>query len=282
MPTSRLVAGVLAWLCVALPARANEPSIQLLGWSGDEQRFAVREYDHTDLGESGMDEATPCPGYVDHEGKPFIGSLTLSVYEKGTQRASFPIQDGNACTPPKEAKARLTRAKQALAKLGIDLKQKKVGTQLTPDAEGHIRVNEGPGAPYTLVAEHRQPPKKTAARKVDSTPSARGQDTKAPAEEEESSAEEDPTTPVEVNYSLVISVNKGGERRQLFSREVKGSYTPTLGGRYSTELNQVWLSPTGQTLVFITLSSSGNMRGHEDALEVLGALSWAGAPLVLR
>jgi hypothetical protein len=266
MPLSRLVAGVLALLCFALPARANPPSIQLLGWSGDEQRFAVREYDHTDLGESGMDEPPPpCPGYVDHEGKPFTGSLTLSVYEKGKQRDSFSIQDGAPCTPPKEAKARLAQAKQALAKLGIDLKQKKVGTELTPDAEGRIRVNEGPGAPYTLVAEHRQPPKKKAA-----------------AQEAESSAEEDPNVPVEVNYSLVVSVDKDGKRRQLFSRKVEGTYTPMLGGRYSTELNRVWLSPTGQTLVFITLTSSGNMRGREESLEVLGALSWAGAPLVLR
>jgi predicted secreted protein len=68
----RLAAFFLA-LAVALPAWANFQSLQILGWSADEQRFALRLYDEEDS--EGVEEKSFCPGYVDHEGRPFRGSL---------------------------------------------------------------------------------------------------------------------------------------------------------------------------------------------------------------
>jgi hypothetical protein len=53
-------------------------------------------------------------------------------------------------------------------------------------------------------------------------------------------------------------------------------------GFYETRLWRVWLSPTGKTVVFLGISSSGNMRSFNASVDVLGVRSWAGEPLVLR
>jgi hypothetical protein len=264
MPSSRLLAPLLAVLTLALPARAHQ-SLQVVGWSADEQRFAVRRFELEEGDPSmGDDEESFCPGYVDHEGKKFRGALKLAVYEKGKQLATYSIQDAGTCTPPKLARARLDRAKQELAKLGIDLKQKEPGTELLPGEDATITVSEGPGAPYTLEAEEQVKETNLKGRAL--------------TEEEENDAHSERR----VKGQLLVFLNQGGKRRQVLSQKVDGSYTPMMAGHHWTKLARVWLSPGGRTVVVISETSSGNMRGASQSLDVMGVLSWSGTPLVLR
>ncbi|WP_224250180.1 hypothetical protein [Hyalangium gracile] len=154
IPSSRLAVSLLALLTAALPAWADKESLQIIGWSADEQRFAVRVYTDETTGMEAEDEPF-CPGYVNHQGEKFRGSLMLGVYDKDKKPTWFDIQDSGECTPPKKAKERLEKAKKALAALGIDLAQKKPGTELTPDKKGQLTIKEGPGSPYTLEAENQ-------------------------------------------------------------------------------------------------------------------------------
>jgi len=272
MPTSRLAATLLALLTVSLPAWAGEQSIQLIGWSADEQRFAVRVYtDETSDMEA--EEAPFCPGYVNHQGRKFRGSLTLAVYDKDQKPTGFPIQDSGKCTPPKKAKERLEKAKKELATLGIDLNQKKPGTELTPDKKGLLTINEGPGAPYTLEAEEQV---EETLEGVDPFKKPKTQEEREEQEYQEAVADR------HVKGELVVFVRQGSERRKLLSQKVEGRFTPMQAGHHETKLYRVWLSPSGKTVVFITRTSSGNMRDLNISQQVLGTLRWEGVPLVLR
>jgi hypothetical protein len=273
MPSTRLFAALLAFLAVSLPAEALEESFEIIGWSADEQRFAVRQFalDTTDMGGN----ETYCPGYVDHKGEQFRGALKLGVFEKGKKPTWFPIQDNGKCTPPKKSRERLEKAKQQLATLGIDLKEKKPGTELLPE-NGLVTVKEGPGAPYTIESEEQV--KDTLKGK------ANAKKGKAPAKEEEESEEEEEEldAPHQVKGELVVFLRQGSERRQLFSEKVDGTYTPMHAGHYTVKLAKVWLSPSGKTVVIISQTSSGDMRYQDVSLRVLGVQRWDGTPLVLR
>jgi hypothetical protein len=76
MLSPRLVITLLALLTFALPAWAAKQTLQVIGWSADEQRFAVRLYtdEISDL-ELEVQDIPFCPGYVNHEGKKFRGSM---------------------------------------------------------------------------------------------------------------------------------------------------------------------------------------------------------------
>ena len=137
---------------------------QLIGSSEDEQRFVFRVYaDATgaDALSSEVEEEEPkdplrgadgfCKGYVNHEGKPFRGSLELQVFDKSGRVEVLPIQDDGPCTPPKRAAQRLTEAKKKLAGLGISLERR--GPVLVPKPEKkemRLEVKQGAQAPYTL------------------------------------------------------------------------------------------------------------------------------------
>jgi hypothetical protein len=267
MPSSRLLCSLLpVLLTFALPAWGQQ-SLQVVGWSSDEQRLVVRLYELEEVDPSmGDDEESLCPGYVNHEGNKFRGSLQLVVYEKGKRLAAYPIQDLEPCTPPKQARARLDKAKQELAKLGIDLKQKQPGTALATDKDGKITVTQGPGAPYTLEAEEQ------VTESVEARPKGMTLDD----DEFELHALR------QVKGALVLFVRQGSERRQLLSQKVEGSYTRMMAGRHSARLAQVWLSPSGKTLAVISETSSGNVRSTTQSVALMGVLSWSGAPLSLR
>ncbi len=102
-------------------------NVQVTGWSADETKLSVRgfELDETE-------QATECPGYVDHEGKKFIGKLVVAAYERGKLLQSWVVQDYPTCTSPADAKQTLLEAKAKFKKLGIDLNNK--GTQLPCDS----------------------------------------------------------------------------------------------------------------------------------------------------
>jgi hypothetical protein len=270
LPSSRFAATLLALSTLALPAGAADNLLDPIGWSADEQRVAVRVFEYA--GEFDDEENHDCPGYVDHKGETFRGALRFEVYEKGKRTATFPIQDSGKCTPPKTAKARLTQAKAELAKLGIDLALKQPGTELTPERKegvALVTVKEGPGAPYTLEGE--QQVKVEIVRESSEGP---------PPEEEDEG--ERMSHEHKVKGALVVFVRKDGERRKLVSKKIQGSYTPIIGEMHEVNLAKVWLSPTGKTAVFLSELMDGSMRGRTHVLSVMGAVSWEGAPLVLR
>lgn len=117
------------------PQYFGHEQASLIGFSKDETAFAYRHYFRIVLDEG--DEIAEeegrgwprCRGYIDHEGKRFVGTLRLVLVQAGRE-TSFAIQDqpqpGDpaSCTALKVAQKRLAEAKQALEKAGIDLKQK--------------------------------------------------------------------------------------------------------------------------------------------------------------
>ncbi len=271
LTASRLATALLA-LSISLPAWAADNLIEPIGWSADEQRVAVRVYHFVDT-EFDDEAVSDCKGYVDHKGAAFTGSLSFAVYEKGKQVATFPIQDSDKCTPPKTAKARLTKAKEELLKLGIDLKLKQPGTILTPkpikDGAGvAVTLTEGPGAPYTLEAVREGTLEFTGA------PSE--------AEGEEAAEEDDVNRERREKGELVVYVKKDGQRKKLAARKYDYTYLPAIGDMLEVSLAQVWLSPQGKTTVFLSEYVAGMMRGRTDSFEVMGGASWDGVPLVLR
>lgn len=267
----RLVSLVLV-LAVTLPAWAGEQSLQVIGWSADEQRFAVRVYDEE---RQSTKEEEFCPGYVNHRGERFLGSLKLGVSEPGKTPSWFPIQDDGKCTPPKKARERLEKAKQELARLGIDLERKQPGTELKPDVKGRVALSEGPGAPYTFEFEQQV------------TLSVKGKDKadtgKAKTQEElEDEAHADKFREHEVKGDMVVFVRKGTERQKLLSEPVNGTSTPGNGEFHEVRLHSVWLSPSGKRAVFISGTIDG---GHQDStrvLRILGVVGLDGEPVVLR
>lgn len=280
--TPRFVLGLSALLLGAAPAWASNDLRHVIGWSADEQRFVVRVFEYG-WGDDFNEESAPpeCPGYVDHKGEKFIGSLHFELYEKGQKTATFPIQDSGKCTPPKKAKERLTQAKEALAKQGIDLAQKQPGTELkAEDKDGLaiVTVKEGPGAPYTLEAEQH-----VETFIVKEVPGPKGKGKKKVLKPVKGEVEgEDEGADQEVHGQLVVYVRKGEERRQLVTSKFDGSCNPMFSMCPNEVLERVWLSPQGKTVVFIGHYMSGNMRARVDYTEVLGAVSWEGTPLVLR
>jgi hypothetical protein len=265
----RLAALFLA-LVAALPAWANYQSLEILGWSSDEQRFALRVYDDTS---SPGDSEKSCPGYVNHKGNPFTGSLKLGVYEQGKEPIWFPIQDAGKCTPPKKARERLDKAKQELARLGIDLGQKQPGTQLGLDSKGKILVKEGPGAPYTFEYEQQ----------VETSVKDKGRARKAKTQEEEEEEElEDEFRVNEMKGEMVVFVRKGEARTKLFSEPVYATFIPGHGEQHDVRLANVWLSPSGKRAVFISQTHHGHPRDSAHTLRILGMVSVDGTPVVLR
>jgi hypothetical protein len=257
-------------LATALPAWANFQSLEILGWSSDEQRFALRLYDEED---SEGEEGKPyCPGYVDHQGQSFHGSLKLGVYEQGKKPTWFPIQDSGKCTPPKKARERLDKAKQELARLGIDLSQKQPGTRLGPNAKGQVTVNEGSGAPYTFEYEQQ----------VKTSVKDKGRTQKAKTQEDEEEALEDEFRVNEMKGELVVFVRKGDARTKLFSEPVYATFIPGHGEQHDVRLANVWLSPSGKRAVFISATHDGHPRDSKHTLRILGMVSVDGMPVVLR
>lgn len=278
LPSSRFAAALLALSSVAAPAWAANNLLEPIGWSADEQRVAVRAYDYVDT-EFDSEAVRDCKGYVDHQGESFTGALRFEVYEKGKKVASFPIQDSDKCTPPKKARARLTQAKAALLKLGIDLGLKQPGTVLTPKSTEKgvaVAITEGPGAPYTLEAVRE------GTVEILRDPSEPAPEPRAADEEGEEEEVDDSEHERREKGALVVYVTKDGQRKKLASKKYDYTYLPQIGDMLDVKLAQVWLSPKGKSAVFISEYIAGTMRGRTDELAVMGGASWDGAPLVLR
>lgn len=104
---------------------SSHQQAQIIGWSEDEEYFAVRLYtlrteEHFET-DAGTGKPKDCPGYVDHNGEPFNGGLSIHVFKANRLVRSIQIQAADSCTAPSRARDSLLAAKSAMRQIGIDL-----------------------------------------------------------------------------------------------------------------------------------------------------------------
>jgi hypothetical protein len=250
----------LGALLAALPAHAatdplaqgtEDHDAQVIGWSSDGRRVAVRLYlIEPFTPRPAFGELPPCEGYVNHEGNAFRGGVVLLAYERGRLLTSFPIRDAERCTPPAEADKRLEAAKKKLGALGIQLEA--TGQEILSALEGpSIRVEQGAQAPYTIEYAERTTPQ---------APNAKSGKQRGTLEQE-------------------LYVRRGETRQKVLSRKVPYEYSTAMAGYLRTGLDRVWLSPSGNTIVVLGFERVGNMSGGRKSLRLLGMVGWSGTTL---
>jgi hypothetical protein len=250
----------LCALLLALPAHAardplaqglEDHEAQVIGWSADERRFAVRLYlrDAADF-ERKDDEIVACEGYVTHEGHPLRGGLVLLAYERGRLLSSFPIYEREKCTPPDVSQKRLEDATKKLGALGINLEVP--GQEFIPMLNGPtVTVSQGPQGSYVLEYEKR----------------LQGKAVDAKSAQERGTVEQD------------LYVRKGDTRQKLFTRKSSYTYSTRMNGYWEPGLSRVFTSPSGKTLVVLGHEITGNMASRRKSLRLLGVLGWSGDSL---
>jgi hypothetical protein len=251
----------LCALLFALPVQAALPDplvqgteaheAQILGWSADGKRFAVRLYLLPAFATRVAPEPPPfCEGYVTHENNYFRGGLVWLAYERGHLLSSFLILNPDTCTPVEEAEQRLANARKKLGELGIKLETP--GQELVPPINASvITVSQGPHAPYTIEYEEHA--------------TAQAPDTKAGKQRG--------------TLEQTVYVRKGAARQKVLGRKTPYEYPTAMMGYLKTGLDRVWLSPSGSTLVVIGYERVGNMGGGRKSLRMLGMLGWSGNTL---
>jgi hypothetical protein len=246
-------------LLLARPSLAKEESVasgsysfkvQLIGWSQDEQRFALRVFSEPEvfegIGSDDEDDKKPkdpwmgedgfCKGYVDHQGKPFSGSLALHVFERGKRVARLPIQDEGKCTPPKKAAERLAEAKKKLAALGVDLAL--TGTEfLSKAGTSQLDVKQGERAPYTL-------------RIIDE-----------PLPEKEP---EDGEDMVWFRTTLKLLLQRGDKQTPLWEKKINKKHSIMSG--YQHFVSHVYVSPSAGQVALLTTLYQGDMRDRKESV----------------
>lgn len=260
-PMNRLLSFLgLCTLLAALPVHAatdplaqgtDDHDAQVIGWSKDGTRVAVRLYLFEPFKpRPAFGEQPPCPGYLTHEGNPFRGGLVLLAYERGRLVSSFPIRDANTCTPSAEAEKRLEAAKKKLGELGIRLDAP--GQVLLAGVTGaRVTVEQGAQAPYTIEYAERATPQASGTK----SGNQRG------------------------TLEQEVSVRKGSARQKVLSRKGSYEYSTAAAGYFRSGLDQVWLSPSGSTMVIVGFERIGNMGGGRKSLRILGMAGWSGAAL---
>lgn len=250
----------LCALLLTLPAHAakdplargtEDHTAQLIGWSADEKRFALRLYlRDAAISDRKDDEPIACPGYTDNEGNPLRGGLVVLVYERGRLLSSFPIYDREKCTPPDVSKKRQEAATKKLAALGISLERR--GQYYVPKFQGPtVTVSEGAQAPYTLEYEER-------LQSTGADPSkglVRG------------TVEQD------------LYVRKGETRQKVLTRKAPYEYSTRMAGGWKAGLDLVFASPSGNTLVVLSHEFVANMASRRKSLRLMGVLSWSSGTL---
>jgi hypothetical protein len=247
----------------SLSTGANAIHVKALGWSKDEQRIAFQVYswlngtyeahqwDDPEGEEPVTDEESEpgpgrfCKGYVNHQGKPFRGSLVVPVYERGWRVGGTWILDDISCTPPEEAERLRTRAKQMLAELGIDSRRPGHAFILKPRGM-RMEVKTGRRAPYVLEYVNST---RLVPEAQEGTSRFRG--------------------------TLRLYLSKGGTRRMVFEKEFNTRYSSDSGSGYAVALSHVFVSPSGERLVVLAHERAENMRGTDEETWVTGVVDLA-------
>jgi hypothetical protein len=227
--------------------------VQLLGWSKDERRYALRIYDLPIAYEAAATEA-PCKGYVNHLGKPFHGGLSFTLYE-GTKRLSaWRIQDSDHCTAPEKARERLAKAKEELAKEGIDLSA--TGAVLLPPAKGPAPSVQKKGKKeiFTTVTELVVPHGPWARQVLE---------VRSSVEVEPFKTEDDPEAEFMRSSiaDFTVSLREGQSTVKLGEfRTKKIEWNSGDGASFTPRFDQLFLSPSGRRLVALAAFLTQDMR----------------------
>jgi hypothetical protein len=250
----------LCALLAALPAHAapdplaqgkEDHSAQVIGWSADGKRVAVRLFLTAPfMPRQAVGDVPLCEGYVNPEGNPFRGGAVLLVYERGRLLSSMPVRDADKCTPPAEATKRLEAARKKLSTLGIQLEVP--GQELLAELNAsQISVTKGAQTPYTIEYVER------------STPQARD----AKSGKQRGTLEQE------------VYVLRGQSRQKVLTRKVPYEYSTAMAGYWRTGLDRLWISPSGTTIVVLGFERVGNMSGGHKSLRLLGMAGWSGTAL---
>lgn len=220
--------------------------LQLIGWSKDEEWFAVRKY----LLSTASEDDEGCPGYVNHRGKQFNGGLSIVLYEGSHKSQSWAIQDERRCTPPEEARDKLAAAKAALAQRKID--PSVIGTVVLVSRKdkyastAQLTLPSGPWKGRTLEVEE--------AYEITDR-----------AEDEEVMYASN-----EAKATFTVSLRSGKELTQLAEYPLSGGYNPAGGGHWTPTFEGIVLAPSGERFVAIGHLSEGHMHGGSETSFIFG------------
>lgn len=251
--------------------------VQLLGWSKDERRYALRIYDVLDLG--GEEEPPPfCKGYVDHAGRKFRGGLSFVLYEGEKRIGAWRIQDLKTCTPLETAHERLAQAKAALAEQGIDL-----------EATGAILKGKAGQKPSTRTKGRKQTTVLTTTLVLPHGAWASKElevDCRVESQELSEDDEYPPLRRSSATFTLRLREGKRATALGEFRMDPI-DWSLHMAGHWSAEFDCLFISPSGRVLVGLARVKHGNMRysssprllfAHVDLAEHLGAGPRVNAP----
>lgn len=261
------VPGVLAVVLLALApgaAQAEEPvpslddqkattlDVQILGWSADERRYALRVYDLIEL--FGEEEPPPaCKGYVDHTGKKFLGGLSFVVYEGSRRIGGWRIQDAKKCTPPELARERLAQAKAALAEQGIDLTATGATLVGAPGQHPSVRT-KGKKRESRLTTRLSLPHGPWAGKQLEA-------DCVVEQQELSKKGEEDGMEVWRASATLTLRMVSGKNSAELGELKLGPSQSePGMSWIWSAGFDRALLSPSGKVLVPLAYVQHGDMR----------------------
>lgn len=272
------VPGVLAAVLLALApegAWAEEPvpslddqkattlDVQILGWSADERRYALRVYDLIEVFDE-EDGPPACKGYVDHTGKKFLGGLSFVVYEGSRRIGGWRIQDAKKCTPPETARERLAQAKAALAEQGIDLTA--TGAMLVGDPDQRPSVHKkGKKTESRLTTNLPLPHGPWAGKKLEA-------DCLVEEQEISKKVEGEKETVLRAQATLTLRLVSGKSSAALSKFQLGPSQQPNEGVSWiwSAGFDRALLSPSGKVLVPLAYVHHGDMRLNNKP-RILGA-----------
>jgi hypothetical protein len=245
------------------PAAPEMPNdLQIIGWSKDEKRLAVRLYDLD--GESNeLDEPPPyCPGYINHKGKKFRGGLRFQLFEGAKALNTWNIQDARPCTPPDTARDRLAQAKAALTEQGVDLTaiggiampvqkpktpSKPKGRTWVTTAASAVVLPSGPWAGQRIEISCR----------VDNRKSAE--------------ADKDPSAPITSQATFKVGLRSGKSLTPLGEFPLGPTdWSAMQAGHWTPTFDRLLLSPSGKSFVVLAHMDEGNLSGGSSYSHVLG------------
>ena len=251
--------------------------LTVIGWSADERFAVVRVFSLL----SPEEQTGFCAGYVDDNGKPFLGSLAFFVLEGSTLSARLPIQDGtdaagkreDGCTPPGIASQRLAAAKKKLAAMGVDLG--KPGSLVDG---GALPAPNGPGSAPIMRLDHGPYEERSDGKPLSIVP---------PGQTEPQTLKLDAwwKTMESPGGGTVTTLGTFALRQgEQVVKRVKTSAVNTgnMGSRDMLRSGPVYSSPSGRRLLFFVSEEFTSGRGDASVPYLFGAFEWQGALLVAR
>ncbi|HUV31424.1 MAG TPA: hypothetical protein VMY05_10095 [Acidobacteriota bacterium] len=225
--------------------------MQVIGWSQDEEYYAVRLYClYTDSNPmvGGYPLPVDCEGYVSHVGKAYNGGLSIHIFHGGQVVENHPIQDADTCTPLPVARERLKKARAALKSYGICLTNP--GRILYPE-DNRVVVDDSTQGSYTLVH----------TLDVQYLPDSGYVDG-------------------EIHRgSQSLSLLTGGDTVEVLHREINEEVPVTSGYTKSRGCEVFCVSPSGDRILVLGYTKTFSYAGQSRCLWLWGELCWVESEL---